>query len=259
MAHSNRQSLWSSVIFIDLDATILRGPFESAVFPVVFKELADKSGLDVHEVRRRVIQERVDRQKRPGVPATLVVDWDDIFKTVAGRLGLVIEARALTIVHSHAAPPYSGLLDDADQVLRELKNPDRVLVVATQGLRKYQLPVLDALHLTPLFDDILTPDSYQALKQNIAFYGSWPERARLRISVGDQYSDDVAAPHSFGFKTIWRLTSPDSRLAQCEPFDRPAAFSYSPDQTARPDAIILSLHELPYVVSRLEAQDSSGS
>ena len=85
---------WQSVVFIDLDATILKGPFESAVFPVVFAELSQKSGLDAPEIRQKVIQENLDRQRDPNVPATLAMDWDDILDTVAGRLGVKLEASA---------------------------------------------------------------------------------------------------------------------------------------------------------------------
>jgi putative hydrolase of the HAD superfamily len=245
---------WPCVVFIDLDATILKGPFESAVFPVVLPELAAKSKVDVKEVRRRVFQEYLDRQKTSGIPATLAVDWDDILDTVAARLGVRLEARALEIANSHAGPPYSAVLDDAGQVLQLLVSPQRAIVAATKGLRKYQLPVLDALGLTPLFTDILTPDVHHALKQEAAFYGHWPRSTRLQISVGDHYEDDVEAPSRFGFKTVWKLNAPDGDLLQVDPFDRPARFNHSSQQTARPDAIILSLHELPEVVRCLEQQ-----
>jgi putative hydrolase of the HAD superfamily len=249
---------WQSVVFLDLDATIIRGPFESAVFPIVFAELAQKSGLDVQEVRRRTIQEYLDRQRDPNIPATRAVDWDDILNTVAEGLRVKLEAKAVDIVNSHAGPPYAAVLDGADQVLRQLASPRRAIVVATRGLRKYQLPVLDALGLMPLFTDILTPDVNNALKNNIAFYGRWPEMTRLQISVGDHYEDDVVSPRRFGFKTIWKLNDSNTGLGQLDPFARPAEFSYARDASVRPDAIIFSLHELPAVVNRMEEQASVG-
>ena len=241
-------------MFVDLDATIIRGPFESAVFPVVFAELAQKSGLDVKEVRRRTIQEYLDRQQDSNVPATRAVDWDDILNTVAERLRVKLEAKAVDIANSHAGPPYAALLDGADQVLKQLASPGRAIVVATKGLRKYQLPVLDALGLTPLFTDILTPDVNNALKNDIAFYGRWPEMTRLQISVGDHYEDDVVAPCRFGFKTIWKLNDPNTGLEKRDPFARPIEFLYTKDLPIRPDAIIFSSCELPVVIARLEEQ-----
>jgi len=247
---------WQSVVFLDLDATIIRGPFESAVFPVVFAELARKSRLAVKEVRRQTIQEYLDRQQDAKVPATRAVDWDDILSTVAERLKVKLEAKAVDIVNSHAGPPYAAVLDGADQVLKQLAKPHRAVVVATKGLRKYQLPVLDALGLTPLFTDILTPDVNNALKNNIAFYGRWPEMARLQISVGDHYEDDVVAPRQFGFKVVWKVDRPDEARwgSLDQPLDRLANWGYLPNQTVRPDAILFSLRELPAVVDRLEEQ-----
>jgi putative hydrolase of the HAD superfamily len=245
---------YQSVVFVDLDATILRGPFESAVFPVVFAELAHKTGLDKQELRRRVIQENLERQRDPDCTAVRAMDWDDILETVARRLGIRLGTQAVEIAHQHAGPPDSAVLDDADDVLRQLAGSHRALVVATKGLSKYQRPVLDALGLTPLFTDILTPDVNGALKNNIAFYGQWPSSTRLQISVGDHYEDDVAAPKRFGFKAIWKVNTPDGGLQRLDPFNRPDSFGYSAGQTVRPDAIIVSLRELPHVVEALEKE-----
>jgi FMN phosphatase YigB (HAD superfamily) len=243
---------WQTVIFVDLDATILRGPFESAVFPVVLGEMARKTGLEVKEIRRLVTHENLDRQRKPGIPAALAMDWDDIFKTVAWRLGVELEARAVEIASSHAAPPYAAILDGADLVLRQLASPRRAIVAATKGLSKYQLPVLNALGLTASFTDILTPDVNGVLKHDLGFYGQWPQSAHLQISVGDHYEDDVAAPKRFGFKSIWKVSTLDDDLQQLDPFDRPVAFRYEAGQTVRPDAILFALRELPTLITRLE-------
>ena len=244
---------WPSVLFVDLDGTIIRGPFEPAVFPVVFCELARKTGLDEKEIRRLAVQENVDRQRDANCSAVRAMDWDDIFDTVAARLGVKLDARAVELAHSHTRPPDTAVLDEADQVLRQLISSRRAIVVATKGLRKYQRPVLDALGLTPLFTDILTPDVNGALKNKLAFYGDWPQAAQLKISVGDHYEDDVVSPRQFEFTTIWKRHSSDDALNRLNPFERPANFDYAEGQTVRPDAIIVSLSELPHVVEELES------
>ena len=258
---------YDSVVYVDLDGTIIRGPFEPAVFPVVFAELARKARLDVSEIRRQVLEENLDRQRDPNVSAVLAMDWDDIFNTVAERLGVSLETRAVEIANQQAGPPYAALLDGADQVLKLLASRRRALVVATKGLAKYQRPVLNALGLTPLFTDILTPDVNHALKNDLRFFGDWPQAAPLQISVGDHYEDDVVAPKQFGFKAIWKVGTPDeetseqlahvksgAQLRKLDPFERPTNFQTAQRQTARPDAIIFSLCELREVVERLENQ-----
>ena len=263
---------WQTVIFIDLDGTLIRGPFEPAVFPVVFGELARKTGRDIREIRRRAIHDYLDRQKNSNLPVVQAVDWDDIFKTMAAGWGVDLEANAVEIANAHAGPPDAVILDHADQILKQLAAPHRALVLATKGLSKYQRPVLDALGLTPLFADILTPDVNHALKNDVAFFGQWPQAAKVCISVGDHYDDDVVAPKRLGFAAIWKIGTPDEEtvehlvqaksnagLRQLDPFERPARWEYAPDQTVRPDAIIFSLRELPEIVKRLEDQSSSRS
>jgi putative hydrolase of the HAD superfamily len=257
---------YDSVVFVDLDGTIIRGPFEPAVFPVVFGELARKTGRDVQEIRHRVLQAYLARQKDAALAVVQAVDWDDIFKAIAAGWGVELEADAVAIANAHAGPPDAAILDHADQVLKELASPHRAIVVATKGLGKYQLPVLNALGLTPLFTDILTPDVNGALKNDIAFYGHWPRFTRLQISVGDHYQDDVVAPKRFGFNVIWKVGTPDQEAAEqlagkshgklykLDPFVRPTSFNYAQGQTVRPDAIIFSLRELPDVVDRIESQ-----
>jgi FMN phosphatase YigB (HAD superfamily) len=241
---------YHTLIGIDLDATLINGPFERAVWPVILDELSAKSGLSPDLIRQQIEVENEARQNDPGVPAVLAMDWDDIVATVARRLGVHLETSVVGLATAHAANAF--VLDEGEQVLHELAAPHRCLVVATKGLAKYQLPVLAALGLTPLFTDILTPDRGGVLKKGRAFWGAWPEQARLCIMVGDRYDDDVLFPAGFGFKTIWKQSELDSRWQAYNPFERAAGFPYLPDQRTPADAIITSLRELPQVVRRLE-------
>jgi putative hydrolase of the HAD superfamily len=243
---------WQTAIFVDLDGTIIRGPFESAVFPAVFGELARKTGLEPGALRRLAVQENLDRQRDPGVPAALAMDWDDVFATIAARLGVQLEASAVALVNAHTRPPYTAVLDGADRMLAQLARPGRAIVIATKGLRKYQLPVLDALGLTPLCADVLTPDTHGAAKGQLAFYGAWPQVTRVQISLGDLYEDDVLAPKRLGFRAIWKHNVVDAELLRAAPLARPGTFAYTKAQPARPDAIVFSLDEVPAVVTALE-------
>jgi len=243
---------WQTVIFIDLDNTIIKGPFESVVFPILFGEISNKSGLSKEEIRQLIVKENFDRQNNSKIPATLAMDWDDIFKTIAQKLGIKISLNIIDIIISHLYPPYSIILDSAYEILKELSISYRAIVAATKGLKKYQIPIIEALGLTPLFTDLLTPDSNNALKKNKSFYGDWPNRTHLQISVGDHYDDDVLYPKKFGFKVIWKINSQDIDLKLKRPFERPRHFAYSRYQKIRPDAIILSLKELPEVIMKLE-------
>lgn len=241
---------FKSAVFFDLDHTLISGPFGIGVWPAVLDELTQKTGLSRDEVYRIVLDENEARQLDESLSPVVAMDWDDITVKVAQRLGVTLEAKVCKLAAAHAAQ--STVLDNGRDVLRDLTAPHRSLVVATKGLAKYQQPVLDALGLTPLFADILTPDKHGGLKKHRAFWGDWPERTRLGIMVGDRYDDDVEAPGGFGFKTVWKVDELPPRLQPKDPFARALLYPYAPEQHTPADAIITTLAEVPEVVRRLE-------
>jgi len=246
-----------SVVFIDMDRTLLEGPFISVVFPWALGEISRKTGQDVAALLRRVRQENIDRLANPAYTAVQAMDWDDIFASVAAQLGITLEASAVELVRTHPGPPFTTLNPGVHEALRELSagRPRRALVLATKGLKKYQVPVLVACGLLSYFDDILTPDDSQAVKQSREFFGSWPDRTRLQIMVGDLIEDDVLPAHQFGFKTVW--CSWDNGTAQIDPDPFIRAHDHMEalrDQSIHPDAVIVSLSELPQVIERMESK-----
>jgi len=260
-------TVFNSIIFFDLDNTLIDGPFGTAVFPLVLYEIARKTNCDQKKIRRLIVKENSDRQNDPQCPAVKAMDWDDIFITVARRLGAeTLEVDAAAIVRA-TAREHSALHDGAHEVLSQLRAPHRALVLATKGLIKYQRPILEALELDQFLDDVLTPDSHHALKKDRAFYGEWLRQTSevahtaktsevlmpARIIVGDHYVDDVLPPHQFGMLTIWKNEKIEDQLLKMNPFERSEHFEYADDQPVKPTAIIKSLHEVPDVIARLES------
>lgn len=262
---------YQSIIFFDLDNTLIEGPFGTAVFPIVLNELARKTNCDQKEIRRQIVKENLDRQNDPRCSAVKAMDWDDIFAAIANRFGVTLEANAEEIVKAQAKD-HSRMLDDARETLLALQHPSRALVVATKGLIKYQRPVLDALGIAHLFTEILTPDSHNALKKDRAFYGTWLHQTSeaptngetsevlmpTRIIVGDHYVDDVVPPIQFGMMTIWKNEKIEDGLLEIDPLERPQHFEYADDQPVKPTAIIKSLYELPNVITQLSAPHLTG-
>lgn len=242
---------YKSVVFVDLDNTIIEGPFETAVFPIVFQELSDKTGLSISEIRRLIVQENFTRQKDKTISASLSMDWDNITNTVANKLGVNLDSQVLDIVISHVTPPYSIVLDNAIEVLKYIARPDRAIVAATKGLQKYQWPILNGLGILDLFSDVLTPDITNVLKNNMDFYKKWAGLAKNRFSVGDHYDDDVVAPVSFGFFSIWKA-KPRLELEKLSPIERIKHYPYPNNGSVYPSAIIFELRELPSVLDELE-------
>ncbi|MDX9952589.1 MAG: HAD family hydrolase [Anaerolineae bacterium] len=245
------QSIYRTVIFFDLDGTLIDGPFRPVVLPAILEELA-VSGLEPAALRQLLFEENYRRQADPAYPPTQAMDWDDIFQAIGQRLGIPVKTNAERLIQTHAGPPYAVLHPGVREALQALVMPERAMVLATKGLRKYQQPILEALGILPYFDAILTPDTHQALKSSRAFYGNWPQQATLTLMVGDYYTDDVLPAHAFGFEPVWKPANLPEQLHSLDPMARAKAYPYANGQSVRPAAIIHSLVELVKVVQDLE-------
>lgn len=252
-----------TILFIDIDSTLIENHFSARIMRHISAEIAAHNGLDADAVHDEITREYQQRaQTDPNNPLTM--DWDDITTTVAARHGVVLS--------EHVDPMWTRMsrthideievLDEAPQVLEQLKEGHRRLVIATKGLSKYQTPVMTAVDLLPYFDDYLTPDRTGYLKTEPGFFGAYEglrDRARF-IHIGDHYYDDVICARRNGFFSVMR--APIAALASLDPFDRPQHIAEVADQIrtypatgtdVRPHAVVVSLTELSQVVGRIEA------
>lgn len=216
-----------TLLFIDLDGTLMVNPFLSAVFPFY------EERFNAPHLTRAFLAEGRVRLHTPNADPVWVMDWDDICATVIRRHGWDMPARVTDLVVEYSRPPFIALLDDADSILRQIAAPGRRLIVASMGLSRYQLPVLRALGIADRFDDFLMPDLTGALKTDPRFYARYAASDALKINVGDNLTDDVLRPHAFGHKTIFKAPLP--------PAD------------AQPDRVIATLADLPAAIAALEA------
>src|SRR5690349_3746974 len=127
MSHPLPRTMYQTVIFIDLDGTLMINPFESAVWPAVVGELSQKSGHSPTTILRMIEDENFARQGDDTLSPILTMDWDDISSAIAQRLGVTLSANCTDLVRTHAAS-HSSLLDYAIESLRELAAPHRALV-----------------------------------------------------------------------------------------------------------------------------------
>lgn len=244
-----------TLLFFDLDGTLMVNPFTSVIFPAIVEEMTRKTGLS-EAFYELILDEHDARLDNPLENLPLTMDWEDIFQVVASRYGVALETNAETLVVQHAAPPHTSILDNALEVLAELvSEPHRKLIVSTMGLSKYQFPVIQALGLYDFFSDFLTPDRTGYLKFHPEFYQTYADSPALKIHVGDRYDHDCVYPHQFGAKTIMRLPLPE--LAELDPFERPQLLTHQVHLLPEfpeilPDAVIVNLAELPSVVRKLE-------
>ena len=203
----------SPTLFMDLDGTIMRNPFWTAVFPIVSDQLAAAAGLPAQDVLRMIMEEN-RRRMRSGKDVALAMDWDDIVRSVAARLGALWQLSVEQLVIDNCKPPHIEMLDQADQALEAALRRGWRLVVASHGLCKYQLPVLQALGLYSLFTDVATPDTRLCLKPDRCFWLPYVESERPAVHLGDLYQDDVLAPKTCGVLAVWKPVPPAADRAR---------------------------------------------
>ena len=82
--------MYQTIVFIDLDGTLMINPFETAVWPTVVGELAQKTGIQSSAILQMIDDENAARQRDESVSPILAMDWDDITLTVARELGVTL-------------------------------------------------------------------------------------------------------------------------------------------------------------------------
>lgn len=247
-----------TVLFFDLDGTLVDNQYSIKAIRPLLEQIAEAAGLEARMIGKAMGEENQRRQLAdPDNPLTM--DWADIVVNLASQYGVTLAETVDDRWEALANAADVLVFDEAPQVLEKLK-PGRKLVIATKGLSKYQDSVLRVTGLGDWFDDVLTPDITGFLKTSPGYFNRYRSEEALFIQVGDHYYDDVICPRRNGFHAV--LRAPIAELADHDPFERPMLLEQFRDQIStwpeegtdvRPDAVVLSLKELPAVVERIEA------
>lgn len=249
-------------LFFDLDGTLMINPFGSGVFPALLEDIASQCEIKADDILQAMVDENFTRQREnPNHPLTM--DWDDIAEKIAKEYGAKISVPVIELVNQFCTAEHIHLLDNADQVLSQLKAENYKLIVASKGLSKYQNPVMKALGIYELFDDFLMPDLTSYIKTDARFFEKYMNDPDLKknamyVQIGDHYFDDVICGNKKGFYTI--LRAPFEELTGSPPLERPyhlqdfadRLLGYPHEKTEIvPDAVIVHLKELPETLKLL--------
>jgi FMN phosphatase YigB (HAD superfamily) len=230
-------------------------------------------------VLRLIIEEAKERLAKGRLVEAY--DWDDIVTCVAENLARKAQAGspppldvAALVRYYCGLPDMIALLPGAREALSSLKQEGYTLGVVTNGYRRYQLPVLQALGIDGFFDAIVTPEEIRAAKPEARIFQAAWGSSLTPLHVGDDPVHDVWGARSAGGYSVWlhrdlpedlRCELPEGR-PRCGGFASVRDKAYTgvlsveafgvPAEACVPHAVIETLEELPELLRRLKARDA---
>jgi len=244
-----------AVRYVDLDGAIALSSMPR-VIRRAYELLASLSGLSVPHVERLSWAVHLELASR-SLPQAF--DWDYVLERISSELGV----RASFSVEREFSRvcPESVVLDSSPEVLGELESSGYTLVLATNGLMKYQRCVIESLSLDRFFSYIYTPDSRGCLKNCREFY-ALPEGVDgglPAVSIGDSYTFDVYFPKLFGLLAVHvvRSAREDPYLVLTRRATGPSPLG-RPGQLPKADASVGNFRESAVAVGSLVSRLRGG-
>ncbi|MBB6096796.1 FMN phosphatase YigB (HAD superfamily) [Deinobacterium chartae] len=230
-------------VSFDLDGVLMQNPFGSYVGPRVVDHIHRSSRLaavpaeQAHAQIRAAIRDAW-RQRMRSASFVSAYDWDDIYAGVSRAFGGTPPGDIAGIVLEGCTPEHILLLPGAREGLEALRAAGYTLYALTNGYRKYQVPVLDALGILPLFEDVLTPEVLGYAKPDPNAFRAVPG---LIAHVGDTLEHDVLGANLAGVASVWLTPDlPGDRPVTRTDFARAPLDAYL--EAARARALYVEFH-----------------
>jgi len=231
-----------AALFIDLDNTLVANPLARLVMPKIYKAVSEAIGKSFEEVADMFKEKHLERV-RAGDPRAY--DWDYILGEVLGSS----EVGTSFLEELRLVCGRVEILDNALEVLRELRRGGFYMVLATNGLWRYQECVVREAGLAGFFDEIIAPDLRGCLKSSKRFYDIGVVGLD-RVSIGDNAVFDVYYPKLYGLRAVHvRRTDYVSNIYL-------QALGIGVEQIV-PDHVISSLSQLPAAVEAILLRSGS--
>lgn len=200
----------------DLDGTLMQNPFGAWVFPEIAETVCGQLGRP-HDIVSEMMEEHEKRMEEGRYVEAY--DWDDILRGRLRGLGLSLALEIEPLVRKHSVPPKVKLLESrilAD--LQAMKARGYSLAVVTNGYYKYQAPVMEAVGLLPLFDEVVTPERVGSGKPDPAILRGLG--GQVVAHVGDRLDHDVLLANRSGAAAILVHRKLPAELKSLPPLSR---------------------------------------
>lgn len=197
----------------DLDGVVMETPLNFGVLPHVLQILVRNHmateagrGKDWEILYSELwLKLREEHKRRYALANSYTAyDWDSIVAGLAKEYGCCEEINLPELLNLYCIEPYVKSHEEAHEILQQIKAAGWQIGVITNGYRKYQAPVLEALKLMPLLDILITPEEIKVVKPEQEIFAQVPGiRDGVWIHVGDTLVHDIYGSKRAGAKTVW--------------------------------------------------------
>ena len=195
------------VYVFDLDGTLIK----NMAFKYAYRKLPTVLKLDISpdEFSEMFINTYYELVKQGRLKEAF--NWDFIIESILNRFGKTYSKDLfLELMIDGLKKNLIEVLDEAHEVLSLIKKMGHLIIVFTNGYRKYQLPVLRRTRLIDYVDILLTADDLEKLKPHAEAFEKIFDIAKeydksQMIFVGDHPYYDIYGALNAGLgKIFWR-------------------------------------------------------
>jgi len=184
-----------NIIYIDLDDTIVKNKAVSNALSYAYEYLSVITKTNINAIKQEAMNLHLMFIKNNDIRA---FDWDFLIESIAHKFKCKNNISIEDLIKKYIND--AVILDNALDVLSKLRER-YTLILATNGLYKYQKWIIETFKLKDYFDMIITPDRVGCIKTCEKFY-KMPRNDGPKIMVGDHPVFDIYYPKKFGLKTI---------------------------------------------------------
>jgi putative hydrolase of the HAD superfamily len=193
------------VVSFDLDGVVWYNPFSELVAPRLWAHARTSpilAGLEPAEADKRALQALRDAShaRRDAGDFVGANDWDALFARVCKDLS--IPGLLVSDLYAEACRTQGAvrLMPGARECLEGVRRHGARVIALTNGFRKYQWPVLQALGVAECFNEIITPEVSGFVKPDPRVFQAVEG---LVAHVGDLVLADVFGANQAGVRSIW--------------------------------------------------------
>lgn len=181
-----------SIALVDLDGTLIPLEAWDPVFYEISSIVASRIGIEPSEFWSLVKALHYNLMRRFSVKA---FDWQYLIESVASSFGVYEVPKIEDVLAKYVGG--FPVNDGAYELLSGLRELGLVPIIATNGLRRYQSIVVEALGFSKYIQGIRTSDDFGCVKNCKEFFDG------AYVMIGDNPVFDVYFPQKFGIRTVF--------------------------------------------------------